>query len=604
MVGTTPDESGCGTGGMKISYTPLGESAVLMTLDGPLPAVTQVARSLAARARAIIPGVQDVLPAYRTVLVRFDLRLTTLEDVCAQVIEMRSSLQEIAETPSRLVRLPVCYGGEHGPDLEDVARHSGLTPEQVVALHAGAPYRVEFLGFSPGFPYLSGLPSQLATPRLDTPRLHVPAGSVGIAGSQSGFYPLASPGGWRLIGRIPAFQIDMGHPEVFPYAAGDAIEFEPIDASRYDEIVRARPVRSSAQQVQLPRQGRGLLVERAGPGATVQDLGRVGWAAWGYATAGVLDREAAQLANLLVGNVRECAVIELALDGGSFQATGDLLVAIMGADLSPEIDGALAPQGRACWLRDGMRLSFGRRRTGVRAYLAVAGSIATPPLLGSRSTDLLAGFGGHQGRALKAGDWIPVGDPGSAGGFFLATGAPPEVHDVALLRIVWGPQRDWFPPAEQDAFIATTFQVSPRSDRTGIRLTGRPIRQHEARELLSEGMVPGSIQVPPGGEPIVLLADGRGIGGYPKIGVIIGPDLGRLAQVPPGGRVRFQPVCVEAAREAARAAQQRLSALRLAPAPETAVRCALERASGTEGAEQCPRTLACLVSGRCLDLRL
>jgi KipI family sensor histidine kinase inhibitor len=585
---------------MTISYTPLGESAVLMTLDGPLPAVTQVACSLAARVRAKILGVQDVLPAYRTMLVRFDLRLTTLEDVCAQVIEMRGSLQEIAETPSRLVRLPVCYGGEHGPDLEDVARHSGLTPEQVVALHAGALYRVEFLGFSPGFPYLSGLPSQVATPRLDTPRLQVPAGSVGIAGSQSGFYPLASPGGWRLIGRIPAFQIDIGHPEAFPYAAGDTIEFEPIDVDRYDEIVRARPVRSSTQQDQVLRQGQGLLVERAGPGATIQDLGRVGWAAWGYATSGVLDREAAQLANLLVGNARECAVIELALDGGSFQAAGNLLVAITGADLSPEIDGAPAPEGRACWLRDGMRLSFGRRRAGVRAYLAVAGGIATPPLLGSRSTDLLAGFGGYQGRALKAGDLIPVGDPGSAGGFSLAASSPPEVHDVALLRIVWGPQRDWFSPAEQDAFIATTFQVSPRSDRTGIRLTGRPIRQHEARELLSEGMVPGSIQVPPGGEPIVLLADGRGIGGYPKIGVIIGPDLGRLAQVPPGGTIRFEPVSVDVARDAEIAAQQRLSAMSPVPALETAVRCMLERGPGTRDGAPCPRTLACLVSRRCL----
>jgi KipI family sensor histidine kinase inhibitor len=585
-----------------VSAEPLGESALLLALDGPPSDVALVARYLAAQVRTTMSGVRDVLPAYRTLLARFDPDFTSMEDVHTRIAALLAALDGLPDAASRLVRLPVCYGGKHGPDLEDVARHTGLTPERVVALHAGARYRVEFLGFSPGFPYLSGLPAPLVTPRLDSPRLRVPAGSVGIAGSQTGFYPLASPGGWRLIGRIPAFQIDITHPDSFPYAAGDSIQFEPIDEDQYDRIARAAPeLIATAPEPAMPG-GRGLRVPRAGPGATVQDLGRVGWAAWGYAGAGVLDREAAHLANVLVGNSPASAVIELTLDGGAFQAVGDLLIAVAGADLSPEIDGTPLPMARAAWLRDGMRLSFGRRRTGVRAYLAVAGGITTPPLLGSRSTDLLAGVGGYEGRALRAGDCIPVGDTATSRGFSLAQRPSPEPAEVVTLHMVWGPQRDWFAPDQREALLSTVFQVSARSDRTGVRLTGGGIRPREARDLLSEGMVPGSIQVPPGGEPIVLLADGRGIGGYPKIGVVIGPDLARLAQIPPGGLVRFVAVSLEVARAEARAARQRLDAITPIAAPETAVRCLLEQRPDGRGAGYCPRSPSCLLSQRCAGL--
>src|SRR6185437_3511105 len=158
--------------------------------------------------------------------------------VDAWVRDALTALEAIPHDGGRVVEIPVCYGNEYGPDLVDVADHVGLSPDEVVRRHAGALYRVEFLGFSPGFPFLSGLPPSLATPRLSTPRTRVPAGSVAIGGPQTGFYPLSSPGGWRLIGRIPDLGFDPARPETLPYGPGDLIRFVAVSPSR----PAARPV--------------------------------------------------------------------------------------------------------------------------------------------------------------------------------------------------------------------------------------------------------------------------------------------------------------------------------------------------------------------------
>jgi KipI family sensor histidine kinase inhibitor len=182
----------------------------------------------ATRAVAGLRGVMNLHPAYASLLVDFDPRRVTAERLEAQA---REAMDRAARAPlprARTVEIPVCYGGECGPDLEDVARHHGISPQRVVELHAGAEYLVYFLGFSPGFPYLGGLPAELATPRLDTPRKLVPAGSVAIGGAQTGVYPQASPGGWRLIGRTPArlFQPEQAAPTLL--CMGDRVRFRPI----------------------------------------------------------------------------------------------------------------------------------------------------------------------------------------------------------------------------------------------------------------------------------------------------------------------------------------------------------------------------------------
>ncbi len=181
-------------------------------------------------------GVRSILnlhPSYASVLIDFDPRLVTHEQVGRLVHERMETAEHEPALPSRTVEIPVCYGGEYGPDLPDVAKHTGLSPERVVELHAAAEYLVYFVGFSTCFPYLGGLPPELATPRLSAPRKHVPVGSVAIGGGQAGIYPLASPGGWRLIGRTPLRLFDpLGAPPPL-LRMGDRVRFVPAQEARF-----------------------------------------------------------------------------------------------------------------------------------------------------------------------------------------------------------------------------------------------------------------------------------------------------------------------------------------------------------------------------------
>jgi KipI family sensor histidine kinase inhibitor len=645
----------CGDGGRqalprsRIRTRPVGEGARLIELGEPKPETTALARALAARILSEEwPGVYDVLPAYRTVLVRFDPCHTDGPSVDARVRATLAIIGPISLEHGRVVELAVRYGGEYGPDLADVAAHTGLLPEEVARQHAAASYRVEFLGFSPGFPFLSGLPPALATPRLDTPRERVPAGSVGIAGMQTGFYPLSSPGGWRLIGRIVGLDFDPARPETLPYGPGDTIRFVAVahdrDVVRMDgpleerapapntRISSARPAGGSPQAIgpdavgeagsadlqerspvgeeasgrvsQSPAGARALLVRRSGPHTSVQDLGRAGLARMGYAPAGALDRAALRTANALVGNAPDAAGLEIALAGAEFEAVGDLIIAVAGADLTPLLDGEPLPFYRAAAMRGGMRLRFAAAQSGLRSYLAVGGGIATPEVLGSRSTDLIPGIGGLEGRLLRAGDRVPVGELEAYGPGYALTPPRPSAPTRISPRVIWGPEDNWFSEETRRAFVESTYRVSQRGDRTGVRLEGEPLRPATARSLASEGAAPGAIQIPPDGQPIVLLADSRGVGGYPKIAVVIEADLDSFAQAAPGTPVRFMPVSEEDGRQATRAYREALMTRSLAPAPELAVRCLREADPARPPAVPCPRSLGCLLSGRCSVLSL
>lgn len=183
------------------------------------------------------PRIRNIHPAYATVLIDFDPLRISHEELGAIVGEL-VRLGAEAHARTRIVRIPVCYGGELGPDLAFVAEHSGLSIEEVVRLHSSAAYVVHFLGFSPGFGYLDGLPAQLECPRLESPRMRVAAGSVGIAGAQTGVYPLDSPGGWRLIGRTPVRMFDPLSDSPTRLEPGDKVEFMAIDRAEFEELKR------------------------------------------------------------------------------------------------------------------------------------------------------------------------------------------------------------------------------------------------------------------------------------------------------------------------------------------------------------------------------
>ena len=222
---------------------PIGVSGILAVLGDAISEETgaRVAALSAAVRDAHISGVMEMIPAYASLLIKYDPFLTDYAVLADRLRELERHISSSAAQEGRIVDIPVCYGGKYGEDLPFVARHAGLSEKDVIALHAGQTYRIYMLGFLPGFPYLGGLDSRLFTPRLDTPRTSIPAGSVGIGGQQTGIYPMESPGGWQLIGRTPLTLFSPSQP--LPYAAGDRIRFVPIEEGEFEAIRRKEEAR-------------------------------------------------------------------------------------------------------------------------------------------------------------------------------------------------------------------------------------------------------------------------------------------------------------------------------------------------------------------------
>jgi inhibitor of KinA len=220
-----------------MTFSPLGDSAVVVALSATMDedALARVRAVAAAIEHRRPPGVTEVMTAFGGVAVYYDpTRIGTYTDLCATLSERIAGADKtIVSQPARLIEIPVCYGGEFGPDIREVASHAGLSEERVVALHAGSDYRVQAVGFAPGFAYLSGLPEKIRMPRRATPRTGVPAGTVGIGGTQTGVYPLATPGGWNLIGRTPLRLFDATREEPALVHAGDRVKFRAIGAEEF-----------------------------------------------------------------------------------------------------------------------------------------------------------------------------------------------------------------------------------------------------------------------------------------------------------------------------------------------------------------------------------
>ena len=291
-----------------------------------------------------------------------------------------------------------------------------------------------------------------------------------------------------------------------------------------------------------------IRVLSAGLLTTVQDLGRPGLGALGVPRGGAADAHALRLGNLLLGNDAGAAALEATLAGPELVFEEPALVALAGAPFDARLDGEPVPPWEAFEVGAGARLYVGRALSGARAYLCVRGGLDVPAVLGSRSTDVATGFGGHEGRPLGPGDVLPVGSaPRPPRGRRVAAAAARWSGPRRDLRVTAGPQAGLFTRETLAAFRERSFRVSASSSRTGVRLEGEPLAA-PAGSLVTEGVVPGAIQVPPSGLPIVLLVEHPATGGYPKIGSVISADLSALAQLRPAEEVRFAPVSLEEAR--------------------------------------------------------
>jgi biotin-dependent carboxylase-like uncharacterized protein len=321
-----------------------------------------------------------------------------------------------------------------------------------------------------------------------------------------------------------------------------------------------------------------LLIESCGPGTTIQDHGRFGWQRYGVGPAGAMDRVSLAMANFLVGNGAGAGGIEFALAGARLRVEGGALrCAVIGADL--KVDGKPVAQLSSVSVAAGSSIEVGAARDGLYSILAVAGGFALLPQLGSLSLHMRAAIGGLDGRALMAGDRLALHASDVAGPDLAA--ARGFARDDTPIRILLGPQDDFFTPQAIKTLVSQPYLVTAQADRMGIRLSG-PNLAHGSKgyNIVSDGIVTGSIQVPGAGEPIVLLADRQTTGGYPKIATIISADLHRIAQMRPGSSVRFIEVTRSSAVAALKAQADALEAFRTGLRPAGAAGLDSERLLG------------------------
>ncbi len=296
----------------------------------------------------------------------------------------------------------------------------------------------------------------------------------------------------------------------------------------------------------------GIKVISPGALTTVQDLGRFGYQQSGMPCSGVMDQQAYRTANELLGNENGEAVLEFTMFGGSYLFDEDAVIAVTGADMAPLLNGCPCPVYQPVKVNAGSTLFLGMAVSGCRTYLGVAGGIDVPVVLGSRSTNMKCRIGGYEGRALLAGDILAVGAGGKA--FEELSGrsaAHPVYSDTITVRVIEGPQDDYFTEKGKKDFYSSAYTVSEQSDRMGCRLEGPVIESLHGTDIISDGIVFGSIQVTSAGQPIVLLADRQTTGGYAKIATVCTADLPLLAQARPGNTVRFTKISIEEAQQEA-----------------------------------------------------
>ena len=491
-------------------------------------------------------GYREAIPTFRSVLVFHDPEADP-EAIRAHALDLaRRAGREPARAPRR-IEFPCVYDGE---DLPEVAARIGVSVEELIRIHSERDYRVFIIGFTPGFPYLGMADPRLDIPRRSIPRVRVPAGSVSMARAQTGIYPWVTPGGWHLLGRMdPALLFDPGKSPPSGCLPGDRVRFLPVAElpERPAEETAAPPPPGGPPAVE---------VERGGLLTTVQDPGRPGYQRYGVPWSGAADPASLVFANRAVGNPDGVAGLECTLMGPVLRFLRPVLAALGGADHRgvlhlPGGGRWPVPVGTSFLAPSGSVLRFAGPPGGMRAYLAFAGGLDVPEVLGSRSTYLTAAFGGFEGRALRSGDRLHVGaaPDGARENRFEPDARRVTETGPLRLRVSLGPQADCFTEDCVRRLSELSFTVSNDSNRMGVRLDG-PILEHREgmKEIVSDANPHGTIQVPPGGHPIVMGADQGITGGYPKIGSVVAPDLARLAQALPGAEVGLDVVSLEEAR--------------------------------------------------------
>lgn len=555
---------------MKFEVYPLGDGAITICFGNEIaPEINDNVLKAAETLEALdLPGLFELVPTYCTLMVHYNRELYSFAEISKKIKEVLGKISgEGGAFKGRLMEIPVCYGGEKGPDIGNVAEHGKLTEKEVIRIHTEPEYRVYMLGFLAGFPYLGGLDSRLETPRLESPRTKIEPGSVGIAGKQTGAYSIASPGGWQLIGRTPLKLYDKDREEPALLRAGDRVKFREIDAAEYERLsaeaansgtmeAQKKAVEKNAGTDKLDgdNEEKGatptFTIQNPGLLTTIQDQGRTGYRSMGVSVSGAMDKASAALANMILGNSYKEAVLECMMLGPSLEFKKATKIAIAGARTTPKLNGVPVAEYMELEVKAGDILSFGPITQGMFFYIAFAGGIDVPEELGSRSTHMRTNMGGLEGRKLAKGDSICVRtDLLNSASKKEASGARVVAINGGNFRPIWRkeitlrviPDRfeERFTKEGVNTFYGSEYTVSNSCDRMGYRLEGNAVEHKNGADIITDGVIMGSVQIPPNGQPIIMMADCQTTGGYTRIGNIISEDLSKLAQCGPGCKVRF-----------------------------------------------------------------
>ncbi|HBY9716933.1 TPA: carboxyltransferase domain-containing protein [Klebsiella aerogenes] len=479
-------------------------------------------------------GMSDIIPAARTLLIRFEPQSTSAQRLARHIVHYPPS--EHARQSRGRINIPVHYNGE---DLAEVADMLGISTEEVIRRHTDCEYTVVFTGFAPGFAYLSGN-CGLVVPRRRSPRPRIPAGAVGLAGEYCGIYPRSSPGGWQIIGSTPLPMWEITRDVPATLCPGMAVSFHRSNSRIY-------PV-STSDPLPPPPGLPVLKVISRGLQMLFQDDGRRGYSALGVSTSGAADRGALHSANRIVGNAPDEACLEFIPGGVTLVVQQDGLAAVTGSECAITLSTAggdchTLPTWQPLDIRAGDELTFGPAIRGCRCYLSLRNGFAVSAVLRSCASDTLGGIGPA---AVQNGDVI--------NGKSTRTSLPvsesetpvhplPTAGETVTLDVNMGPRTDWFIHEAIAQFCQKNWLVTSLSDRTGLRLKADvPLARTETRELSSEGLLPGAIQVPPDGNPILFLTDAPVTGGYPVIGYVADHHLDLAGQLASGVHIRFNPL--------------------------------------------------------------
>ena len=477
----------------------------------------------------------DVVAAARTVLVTFDSPTATTKavDVLASYAPDAADMG----TP-RDIEIDVRYDGE---DVETLATSLGMSPDELIQWHTSTTWVAAFGGFAPGFTYCvpEDASRALEVPRRDSPRTAVPAGAVALAGEFSAVYPRTSPGGWQLIGTTTTPMWDSTATPPALVAPGDRVHYRAVETLPEDS-------QTARKHLASPPRRPVFTLDDAGMQTLYQDLGRQGNGNLGVTTSGSSDRASARTANAAVGNKRNATLLEN-VGGLALTALAETVICVTGADAEVTVGGRSAPLATPTIVPAGAEVVVKPARLGFRTYIAVRGGLIADTELGSAATDMLSGLGP---KPLASGDTIAMAlTPPQSANSLLSNPLRVErdgADVVGVVRCVLGPRDDWFSDDAVKQFFSTTFTVTGDSNRVGLRLEGdAPLTRSRDGELPSEGMVAGSVQIPPNGQPVLFLRDHAVTGGYPVIATVINEDVDIAAQLPPGGKLRFERYSLE-----------------------------------------------------------